>query len=158
MPMEACLAILATFNATKSAQERQWVFTVPFPFHNELWWLRGAKIEPYTLRPALMRKKDGIAIAAFELTPNFCSGIFRYLLRAAPSCRNEIWTNVLGRWVEIMKAEKQRQFGWLRWRHRAYRSIQSWLDLPIVLWLKPAQKGLARQYAHVVSLFDALQS
>ena len=158
MPMEACLAIMATFNATRSAQERQWVFTVPFPFHNELWWLRGAKIEPYTLRPALMRKKDGIAIAAFELTPNFCSGIFRYLLRAAPSCRNEIWTNVLGRWVEIMKAEKQRQFGWLRWRHRAYRSIQSWLDLPIVLWLKPAKKGLARQYAPVISLFEALQS
>ena len=91
----ACLQILATFNATKNAHERQWVFTVPFPFHNELWWLRGSRIEPYTLRPALMRKKDGIAIAAFELTPNFGSGIFRYWLQLPLSSRNEIWTNIL---------------------------------------------------------------
>ena len=167
MPMEACLAILATFNATKSAQERQWVFTVPFPFHNELWWLRGAKIEPYTLRPALMRKKDGVAIAAFELTPNFCSGIFSYGLQVPHSRGNELWTYVLEQWVEVMKAEKQRQFadaGWLRWRHRAYRSIQSWLDLPVIMWVKPSKQGIPRQYAAtfetapVISLFEALQS
>ena len=164
MPMEACLGIMATFNVTASAQESQWVFTVPFPFHSELWWLRGSVIEPYTLRPALMRKKDGIAIAAFELTPNFCSGIFRYWLRPPHSCKNEVWTNVLEQCVEVLKAEKQRQFGGLRWNHRAYRSIESWLDLPIVLWLKPAKKGLARhnavtfESAPVISLFDALRS
>ena len=43
LPMEACLQILATVNATKSAHDRQRVFTVPFPFHSELWWLRGAR-------------------------------------------------------------------------------------------------------------------
>ena len=164
MPVEACLGIMATFNASKSVTERQWVFTVPFAFHNELWWLRASRIEPYTLRPALMRKKDGIAIAAFELTPNFYSGIFRYWLQTPPSCGKEIWTNVLERWVKIMQAEKQRQFDWAHWRHQAYRSIKCWLDLPIVLWLKPAKQGVARQPATncesgpVVSLFKALQS
>ena len=84
---------------TKSAQERQWVFTVPFSFHTELWWLRGSRIEPYTLTPAVMRKKDGIAMAAFELAPNFCSGIFRYWLQLPPSRGNELWTYVLEQWV-----------------------------------------------------------
>ena len=167
MPMEACLGIMATFNLTKSVQERQWVFTVPFSFHTELWWLRGSRIEPYTLTPAVMRKKDGIAIAAFELAPNFCSGIFRYWLQLPPSRGNELWTYVLEQWVEVMKAEKQRQFadaGWFHWRHHAYRSIQSWLDLPVILWVKPSKKGIPRQHAvtfegaPVVSLFDALQS
>ena len=62
LPMEACLQILATFNATKSAHERQWVFTVPFPFHSELWWLRGARIEPYTLRPARCERKTALQL------------------------------------------------------------------------------------------------
>ena len=105
MPVEACLGIMATFNLIKSVQERQWVFTVPFPFHTELWWLRGSRLVPYTLTPAVMRKKDGIALAAFELAPNFCSDIFRYWLQVPPSRRNKLWTYVLERWVEVMKDE-----------------------------------------------------
>ena len=64
MPVEASLGIMATFNRIKNVQEKQWVFPIPFRFHTKLWWLRGSRLVPDTLTPVVMRKKNGIALAA----------------------------------------------------------------------------------------------